>query len=133
MTRLFLLVLMICAVALSGNLLPSTAKAPAPHKESAVVEFNHQVRLLGVFLKGRYLVVHDDEMMARGEACTFVYSLKGDRQDKLVLSFHCTPVAREKAESFTIRTVSLLPSLAIDEVREIQFAGSREGHLVPSD
>ena len=133
MRRLFLLGLMVCAVALSGNLLPSTAKAPAPHKESAVVEFNHQVKLLGVFLKGRYLVVHDDEMMARGEACTFVYSLEGDRQDKLVLSFHCTPVARTKAESFTMRTVSLLPSLAIDEVREIQFAGSREGHLVPSN
>ena len=133
MRRLLLLVLMVCAVALSGNLLPSTAKAPSPHRESAVVEFNHQVKLLSVFLKGRYLVVHDDEMMARGGACTFVYSLKEDRQDKLVLSFHCTPVAQEKARSFTIRTVSLLPSLAIDEVREIQFEGSSEGHLAPSN
>jgi hypothetical protein len=133
MKRLLLVVLMVCAVALSGNLLPSTAKAPSPHKQSAVVEFNDQVKLMGVLLKGRYLVVHDDEMMAQGGACTFVYSLKEGRQDKLVLSFHCTPVAREKAESFTIRSVSLFPTLAINEVREIQFAGSSEGHLVPSD
>ena len=133
MRRLFLLVLMVCAVALSGNLLPSTAKATSPHEERVLVEFNNQVKLLGVFLKGRYLIVHDDEMMARGEACTFVYSMKEGRQDKLVLSFHCTPVAREKAESFTIRSVSLLPSLGINEVLEIQFAGSSEGHLVPTD
>jgi hypothetical protein len=132
MKRLLTLISILCAVSLSGSLLPPAAKADSPHRESAVVEFPDQVKLLGVFLKGQYLIVHDDEMMARGDDCTYVYSLKAGRQDKLIVSFHCTPVAREKAEQFTVRTSRLSPA-PLDEVREIQFAGSSEAHQLLSN
>lgn len=131
MKRLLSLISILCAMSLSGSLLPPTAKADSPQGERAVVEFPNQVKLLGVLLKGQYLFVHDDEMMAQGDDCTYVYSLKAGKPDKLMVSFHCTPVARAKAAQFTVRTSRLSPS-PIDEVREIQFAGSSEAHQLLS-
>jgi hypothetical protein len=131
MKRLPLLVLMLCAALQVGNSLPPSGNAQTPHKESAVVEFNDQVKLLDVFLRGRYLIVHDHEKMAGGEDCTYVYSLKEGQPDRLVTSFHCTPVARAKAESFTVRTSRRSTQGMVPEVLEIQFAGSSEAHQVP--
>ena len=84
---------------------------------------------MGVTLQGEYLFVHDDVAMARGEACTYVY--KGDAAvaNKLVISFHCTPATRAKVAQFTVRTI--LTSTGQSELREFQFAGSSEAHLVP--
>lgn len=49
--------------------------------------------------------------------------------DKLVISFHCTPVARGLVANFTVRTAE--PSPGLIEIREFQFGGSTESHLVP--
>jgi hypothetical protein len=67
--------------------------------------------------------------MARGEACTFVYSGEAEIPSQLVVSFHCTPVERAKVGSFTVRTVLTLPGKY--DLREFQFAGSTQAHLVP--
>jgi hypothetical protein len=91
-----------------------------------------QVKLLSVFLKGQYLIVHDDQRMAAGEDCTYVYSIKAGKPDKLKVSFHCLPVTREKAEKFTVRTALQSPHMMIHEVREFQFAGGSEAHQVLS-
>ena len=116
---------------LSGSLLVATGKAPAIKKQSATVVFTEPVKLLNVVLqKGEYLIVHDDEAMARGEACTYVYSLKRNSRT-LVASFHCTPVPRAEVRSFTVRTTRVSPD-AMEEFREFQFAGSTESHLAPS-
>jgi hypothetical protein len=131
MKRLLLMTLMLGALALSGSVLPSVGKAGAPHRETALIEFPEQVKLSGVFLRGQYLIVHDHEMMARGEDCTYVYRQKAGQPDKLVVSFHCIPVARKTADHFTVVAVPLPGPMAIREVREIQFAGSDEGHQVP--
>ena len=101
----------------------------ANNKERGVVTFTQTVQLLNVTLKGQYLFVHDDAAMARGEACTYVYKGLVAEPSKLVISFHCTPQARTKATSFVVRT-SLLPTGLVD-LREFQFAGSKEGHRVP--
>jgi hypothetical protein len=130
MKRSVLFVLLL-AMILSSGLLTATGKAPASTKQSATVIFNQPVRLLNVVLqKGEYLIVHDDAAMARGENCTFVYSLKTNSR-KLVASFHCTPVPRDMVKGFTVRTVRVTPD-AMEEFREFQFAGSTESHLVPS-
>lgn len=133
MRRLLLLVLMLGAVGLIGSAPLPTGKAQAPQKEVAFVEFPDQVKLLGVFLRGQYVILHDHERMARGENCTYVYSRKAGQPDKLVASFHCVPVARKKAEHFTVRTSRFSNLIPIPEVREIQFAGSSEAHQVPTD
>ena len=103
----------------------------APRKEQALVEFPESVKLMGVFLKGEYLVVHDEERMARGEPCTYVYSGKVENQSKLVTSFHCLHVDRDKVDRFTVTLDPRRSAYDVLEVREIQFANSTDGHRVP--
>lgn len=130
MKRPILFMLVLCAIILSSGLLIATGKAPASKTQSATVVFNQPVKLLNVVLqKGEYLIVHDDALMARGEACTSVYLLKSNGR-KLVASFHCTPVPRDMVRGFTVRTSRVTPD-AMEEFREFQFAGSTESHLVP--
>jgi len=131
MKSLLLFIAILCAVTLSSSSTPSVTNAANPDKkERATMKFNQPVKLMGLTLKaGEYLFVHDDEAMARGEACTSVYKGNAEVPDKLVVAFHCTPVPRAKVASFTVRT--LLTSPEQYEVREFQFAGSTESHLVP--
>jgi hypothetical protein len=129
MKSLFLFVALLCAVVLSSSS-SSLSKAPtAGHKQKAVMQFNEPVRLHGVVLKGEYLFVHDDAAMMRGEACTFVYKGAAEVPDRLVVSFHCVPAQRRKAEQFTVRTTELSPG--VTELCEFQFGGDTESHLVP--
>jgi hypothetical protein len=96
--------------------------------QQAVVAFDEPTRLLNVTLKGQYLFVHDDERMARGEACTYVYTYTQDKQGDLVASFHCKPVPRQKAGRFSVTVTMQAGNL---ELVEYQFEGSTEGHRVP--
>ena len=131
MKSFLLLIALLCAVALSSTSAPSVANAAnAVKKDRAVMKFIQPVKLMGVTLKGEYLFVHDDLAMARGDACTFVYKGDAEIRDRLVVSFHCTPVAREKVAYFTVRT--LLAQAGQYDLNEFQFAGSTEGHLVPA-
>jgi len=130
MKSFLLFIAFLCAVTLSsGSASTVTNAANAGKKERAVMKFAQPVTLMGKTLKGGYLFVHDDEAMARGEACTFVYKGDAEIPGKLVVSFHCTPAVRDKVASFTVRT--LLTSPGQYELREFQFAGSTEAHLVP--
>jgi hypothetical protein len=131
MKSFLLFIALVCAVAFSSGSAPSVsnAAANAATKESAVIKFDRPVKLMGVTLKGNYLFVHDDQAMARGEACTFVYRGEAENPRNLVVSFHCTPAERGKVANFTVRT--LLTSPEQYELREFQFAGSTEAHLVP--
>lgn len=115
-----------------GQPLPRANGAGASHKESAIVEFKTPVKLMHMILQGEYLFVHDEEKMAAGEDCTYVYKSEAGRPGKLVLSFHCLPVPRPKAESFTVRSSLILTKPVLYEVQEFQFAGSTEAHQVPS-
>ena len=128
MKTLLLLAALLCAVALSSTALVSKAANPVK-KQKATVLFNEPVTLMGVTLKGQYLFVHDHEAMARGEACTFVY--KGDAAiaGKLVVSFHCTPTQRLKVNSFIVRTELIA---GINQLKEYQFDGDTEAHMVPA-
>ena len=129
MKSLLLFIGILCATSIGGRSMPHIATAADhPHREQAVVEFKGNVRLMGVFLNGQYMIVHDHDLMARGEDCTYVYKLEPGKPDKLVVSFHCIPVARQTTDHFTIRTSLFSRELMIYDVREIQFAGSSEGH-----
>jgi len=130
MRKLFLFVAILCAVTLSSLLSTSLAGVTeARTKERAVITFDRPVQLLDVTLQGEYLFIHDDAAMARGEACTYVYKGVAESAAKLVTSFHCIPELRSKVTRFTVRSRTL--SSGITEVREIQFAGTTEGHRLP--
>ena len=103
-----------------------------PLREEAVVEFTELVKLQGVLLRGQYLIYHDDEMMESGKPCLNIYTMKAGKRDKLVISIHCEPVARERAAQFTVTLGPRSSANALREVREIQFAGMAKGHRIPS-
>ena len=128
MKSLFLLFALLFAVALSTS--SAIVSKASNGKQKAVAQFNEPVRLQGVLLKGKYLFVHDDAAMRRGEACTFVYKGDAEIAGKLVVSFHCTPVQRQKVSSFSVRTEQVSPG--INELREFQFSGETEAHGVPA-
>jgi hypothetical protein len=130
MKSFLLFIALLCAVTLSSSSVPSvTNAANAAKKESAVMNFDRPVEVLGITLKGEYLFVHDDQMMAKGEECTFVYKGLAEIPKNLVVSFHCLPAQRGKVAHFTVRTEQIAPGQY--ELREFQFAGSTESHLVP--
>ena len=123
----------ICAVILvSGQQLPTATGAGVSKKESAVVEFKAPVKLMSVILHGEYMFVHDEQKMEAGDDCTFIYKMVAGRVVQLIASFHCLPVPRQKVETFTIRGSFLGTTPELYEVSEYQFAGSSEGHQVPS-
>jgi hypothetical protein len=100
-------------------------------KQRALMQFAQPVKVQGVILKGEYLFVHDDEAMARGEACTYIYKGNAAVPSKLVVSFHCTPAERTKVSHFTVRTAII--DTGMYELKEFQFADSTEAHLVPAN
>jgi hypothetical protein len=107
----------------------ASASAYNTRIESAVVNFDEPVKLLGVILKGKYLFLHHEGMMEKGKPCAFVYTLDKETEGKLVISFHCRPVKRDKAEQFKV-TFSRQNVFDAPEIQEFQFAGSAEGHQV---
>lgn len=127
MKSLLLLTALLFAVVLGSSVAVTKASNPA-RKQKATVQFNDPVRLMGVTLKGQYLFVHDDAAMARGETCTFVYKGEAEVASKLVVSFHCMPTQRLKVDSFVVRTELVS---GFNELREYQFDGETEAHMVP--
>ena len=112
------------------------AYAARPGRDISVVDLSDKTRVAKTILQGKYIFVHDDEKMAKGEACFYIYEYCADaagqpeaRPDKLVVSFHCQPVQREKARHIILTYGMVNPELF--ELREIQFTGSTEGHRVP--
>ena len=128
MKSLILLAALLFAVTISGSSLVASKAAPSS-KRQAVMQFTEPVQIMGVVLKGEYLFVHDDQAMARGEACTFVYKGNSPVASKLVASFHCVPAQRSKVGNFTVRTTAVS---GVQEVTEYQFAGEAEAHTVPA-
>jgi hypothetical protein len=132
MKRILLVSLvMLGALAVSGG--PgSTGRGKAASRfQSAVVEFDQTVRLQGVLLRGQYLIAHEEELMAYGEPCTYIYHGTQVNPSRLVIAFHCIPVERESTNTFKVTLSRPSTPYAIPEVKEYQFAGSTEGHRIP--
>jgi len=127
MKSLIVLAALLFAVTLGS--LPTAGKASPAGKKRAVMQFTEPVKLMGVTLKGEYLFVHDDEAMARGEACTFVYKGNAAIDSKLIVSFHCVPAERSKVGSFTVRMTEVS---GFQQITEYQFAGETEAHTLPA-
>jgi len=130
MKRLTMAILLVGALMMVSSSFARTGGTGEAKIQKAVVVFDDQVKLLGVILKGQYLFVHDEERMARGEACTYVYNYADNKQGDLLVSFHCIPVEREKTDRFTV-IAARQPGTGLYELTEYRFAGSTEGHRVP--
>src|SRR5262245_10667863 len=133
MKRTMFAILLTTAV-ITGIAMAQNKKTLVPRNESAIVEFPQTVLANGVFLKGDYLIIHDEARMAKGENCTYIYEYTGNAQGRLVTSFHCTPVEREKVSTFTIVVAPFTEGPpGIRRVTAIQFAGNNEAHQLPAE
>jgi hypothetical protein len=107
------------------------ANAASAKRQRATMRFDKAVTVHGVVLTpGRYLFVHDDAAMERGDACTMIYKGDAVRANKLVVSFHCTPAERTKANHFVTRSAEKPGGVV--ELLEFQFKGDTESHLIPA-
>lgn len=136
MRRLLLTTLILSATAMMVSALAPFAAAAPPGKEMTVATIPDKTKLLKATLLGKYIFVHDEDKMAKGEPCLYVYEYSEDqkgqpeiRPEKLVVSFHCQPIQRAKADQIVLTYGMVSPELF--ELREIQFPGSTEGHRVP--
>jgi hypothetical protein len=128
---LYISIVLVGCLAFGGSFLPTDSASAGPRRETAIVEFAQTVKLRDVLLRGQYLVVHDEERMARGEACTYVYRGTQINEQKLVVSFHCIHVDRDRADAFKVTFTRRVTPFDVPEIKEIQFAGSKDGHAVP--
>jgi hypothetical protein len=131
MKRVALTILLLGAAVLLSNAFAATSRADNPRRERQVVEFTDTVRLHGALLRGQYLIVHDKEMMARGEPCTYIYRGKTEQPEKLVIAFHCEHVERARTKEFKVVIYNQHTPYSTPEVQEFQFANSTAGHRVP--
>ena len=91
--KIYRLALLVIGALLVAGVMAAPGRADGAKVQKAVVRFDEPVKLLGVILKGEYVIVHDDERMAKGEACTCVYAYENGQQGRLVVSFHSSVVA----------------------------------------
>ncbi len=93
------------------------------------VHFREPVQVGSAILMGWYVIEHDDDRMARGEPCTYVYEY--DTMRAPVATFHCTHLEREAPD---VATVVLRPTVnpSIKALAEFQFSGETASHGVPA-
>ena len=127
--KTFVFVSVIFFALIFGSVAWTSTAASDVQKRRAVTEFPTPVMVQGVVLKGKYLFVHDDAAMNRGDACTFIYEGAAEVPDKLVTSFHCIHVERTKANTFTWRSRETAPGIM--ELVDFQFSGETAAHGVP--
>ena len=129
-TRLLVAFLLVVVVFASGGVASNGSHASA--RQWTVVNFVDPVMVRDHLLMGPYLVVHDDERMAKGEPCTSIYRFDPARGPQgLEVEFVCFPEQREICSRTTF-SVRRSPDLGINVVTEYQFAGDPEVHGVPA-
>jgi hypothetical protein len=119
--------------AFSSGAVVTSGRGMAPIRQSAIVSFADPLLVTDQILMGTFLIVHDDARMERGEPCTSFYRFdpaKGPQEE--VVAFHCTPVNRARAGTFTATISEPVPSVGTRRLTEIQFAGDCEGHAIPT-
>ena len=122
---------LLVVVLFSAGSMASNGSHASPRQWS-VVNFIEPVIIRNHVLMGRYLVVHDDARMEKGEPCTSIYKFdaaKGPQQ--LEVEFVCQPQQRTVCERTTF-TSRRDPLLGVNRIVEYQFGGDAEVHGVPS-
>lgn len=129
MKTLVFVSVVLCTLIL-GSVSLNTTAATNTQKRTAIAEFTRPVTVQGIVLKGKYLFVHDEIAMNRGDACSYIYKGEVEKRDKLVTSFHCIHVERAKATSFLVRSRETAAGTL--ELFEFQFSGETASHGVPT-
>lgn len=100
----------------------------APARQATVVWFNQPVRIGNNLLQGRYVIEHDNDRMAAGGPCTYIY--KWDDQTVPVVAFHCVHLDRPDVDKTTV-VLTNGPD-GFKRLVEFQFPGDSGGHGTPT-
>ncbi|HKV39530.1 MAG TPA: hypothetical protein VJX67_09980 [Blastocatellia bacterium] len=125
-------------LAMTSLVLRTSGQTPAGQKspiERAVVTFDDKTLVSGAVLQGKYLVIHDEQKMARGEPCFAIYQASDGTVEptgKPVVTFYCQTAGRTLAKD-VVMTYAATDTPGVFELREIQFAGSSIGHRLVSE
>ena len=104
-----------------------------PSIQASRITFPQVTRVCDNYLLGDYVVVHDNQKMARGEPCTTFYRLRDHAAAEAVVSFHCIPRARATQSQTTVtRIPSQQGGTTTWLLVEYQIAGDSEAHGVPT-
>jgi len=108
-----------------------TALGAVPARRASVVRFMKPTIIAGAAVLGPVVFEHDDDRMARGEACTKVYHYDARHKARgdVIVEFHCTPKDRSLATAFEATVIK--SPLGPDRMIEYQLEGEAEGHGVP--
>ena len=109
--------------------LEAPAVAAAPARQATDVWFQRPVVIDHKILQGHYVIEHDNDRMARGEPCTYIYAYS-DRT-KPIVTFHCIHLEREAATQGTV--VLYTTSDGWQKMSEFQFKGETASHGVPTE
>ena len=131
MRRKFFIGAALAVSALAVSTLAGASMSTA--RRQALVHFTRPTVIAGAFVLGHVVIEHDDDKMARGEACTTVYNY--DRkarlgQGKPIVAFHCNPSARPAAQAPKVR--SEVSPTGLGRLIEYQLTGELEAHGVPA-
>jgi len=129
-TRIIVGVLLLIAV-LGVGTYTSRAGDVAGRRQWTIVNFVEPVQVKDQILMGPVLIVHDDDKMSRGEACTTFYRFepgKGPKEE--LVSFHCKPVQRSAVAQTTLSVVET--SAGCKRLAEYQIGGDSEAHGIPT-
>jgi hypothetical protein len=118
--------------AMSVGTTASRGQGVSGQRTWTLINFINPVRVLDQVVMGPVMIVHDDQKMEQGEACTTFYRFdpaRGPREE--LVSFHCTPVQRTVA-AVTRLSVSEVEDGACKRLLEYQIVGESEAHAIPA-
>jgi len=128
-TRIIVGVIVLIGVLAVGTL-ASRAGDVAGRRQWTVVNFVDPVQVKDQIVMGPVLIVHDDDKMGRGEACTTFYRFEAGKGPKeALISFHCLPRQKSAVAQTTFSTVDT-PN-GCKRLVEYQIGGDAEAHGIP--
>jgi Na+-transporting methylmalonyl-CoA/oxaloacetate decarboxylase gamma subunit len=129
----FLVLSLLIVATMSVGAVASRGQGANGPRTSATVNFVDPVRVLDQIIMGPVLIVHDDQKMERGEACTTFYRFDPARgpQEELI-SFHCTPVLRTATDTTRLTFSEREDAGGCKRLLEYQIAGETEAHAIPT-
>jgi hypothetical protein len=129
-TRIIVGVVVLLGVLVVGTY-ASRAGDVAGRRQWTVVNFTDPVQVKDQIVMGPVLIVHDDEKMGRGEACTTFYRFEpGKGPKEAIISFHCLPKAKAVVAQTTFNIVGT-PN-GCKRLVEYQIGGDAEAHGIPT-
>ena len=107
---------------------PAPAEVTPPARQATMVWFHQPVRIGRNILQGRYVIEHDNDRMAAGAPCTYIYAWED--QQVPVVAFHCVHLDRPGVEK--TKVVLATGSDGFKRLVEFQFPGDSGGHGTPT-